>query len=310
MSLGRGPVTRGAKITTSCPRRRRMRAIATQLRCSPPAGNKLTIPNAMRRTLFPCIDRSFPPAADGAHPEDSPCCSSGKFMLRHRSFFGSCQNFASLNSELFAIDIAVGVLLKATRQCCQRGTMIRLVLFDFDGTLVDSNALKRACMRATVAKLPGGLPALEAARRLGGNRYALLAEVARLLDPAGAPSAIARRGRALAGAYTRCCARAIAAAPERRGARSALAALKARGIRIWLNSATPHSDLLAIVRGRGLLPWLDGVVGRAGFQNGEPAGRPRGRAGRPGPGPHGGRRTRRSRSRARAGHVFRRDHRR
>jgi hypothetical protein len=32
-------------------------------------------------------------------------------MLRHRSFFGSCQNLASLNSELFAIDIAVGVLL-------------------------------------------------------------------------------------------------------------------------------------------------------------------------------------------------------
>ena len=139
--------------------------------------------------------------------------------------------------------------------------MIRLVLFDFDGTLVDSNARKRACMRAIVADLPGGLAALEKARRLGGNRYRLFAEAARLLDPCGEPSAIARRGRALAAAYTRCCARAIAAAPERRGARAALAALKARGIRIWVNSATPHSDLLAIVRGRGLLPWLDGVLG-------------------------------------------------
>ena len=139
--------------------------------------------------------------------------------------------------------------------------MIRLVLFDFDGTLVDSNALKRACMRATVADLPGGLAALAQARRLGGNRYKLFAEVARLLDPAGEPGVIARRGRALAAAYTRCCARAIAAAPERRGARSALAALKARGIKIWLNSATPHRDLLAIVRGRGLLPWFEGVLG-------------------------------------------------
>ena len=139
--------------------------------------------------------------------------------------------------------------------------MIRLVLFDFDGTLVDSNALKRACMRAIVADLPGGLAALEKARRLGGNRYRLFAEAARLLDPCGEPSAIARRGRALAAAYTRCCARAIAAAPERRGARAALAALKARGIKIWVNSATPHSDLLAIVRGRGLLAWLDGVLG-------------------------------------------------
>jgi|GEM_PF-361860 len=139
--------------------------------------------------------------------------------------------------------------------------MIRLVLFDFDGTLVDSNARKRACMRATVAALPGGLAALVRARRLGGNRYALFAEVARLLEPSGAPGAIARRGRALAAAYTRCCARAIAAAPERRGARAALAALKARGIKIWVNSATPHADLLAIVRGRGLMPWLDGVLG-------------------------------------------------
>ncbi|HXN44488.1 MAG TPA: HAD family hydrolase [Xanthobacteraceae bacterium] len=169
---------------------------------------------------------------------------------------------APQSSEVFAIDIAIGLLLKATRQRLPRGeAMIRLVLFDFDGTLVDSNALKQACMRATVADLPGGLAALARARRLGGNRYTLFAEVARLLDSSGEPGAIARRGRALAAAYTRCCARAIAAAPERRGARAALAALKARGIRIWLNSATPHRDLLAIVRGRGLLPWLDGVLG-------------------------------------------------
>src|SRR5262249_35521495 len=120
---------------------------------------------------------------------------------------------------------------------------------------------KRACMRATVADLPGGLAALEKARKLGGDRYTLFAEVARLLDPSGEPGAIVRRGRALAAAYTRCCARAIAAAPERRGARAALAALKARGIKIWLNPATPHRALVAIVRGRGLLPFLDGVLG-------------------------------------------------
>src|SRR5260370_40066137 len=139
--------------------------------------------------------------------------------------------------------------------------MIRLVLFGVDGTLVDSNARKWACVRATVAGLPGGLAVLAQVRRLGGNRYTLFAEVARLLDSSGEPGAIARRGRALAAAYTRCCARAIAAAPERRGARSTLAALKARGIRIWVNSATPHRDLLAIVRGRGLMPWLDGRLG-------------------------------------------------
>src|SRR5260370_1921281 len=117
--------------------------------------------------------------------------------------------------------------------------MIRLVLFDFDGPLVDSNARNRACVRATVAGLPGGLAALARARRLGGNRYTLFAEVARLLDASGEPGAIARRGRALAAAYTRCCARAIAAAPERRRARSALAALTPRRRQLCADPPTP-----------------------------------------------------------------------
>jgi phosphoglycolate phosphatase len=139
--------------------------------------------------------------------------------------------------------------------------MIRLVLFDFDGTLVDSNAVKEACMRGVVAGLPGGPEVLAAARRAGGNRYKLFAEVARLIDPSGEPNAIVRRGRALAAAYTQCCRRGIGAARERRGARSALVALRARGIKIWVNSATPHRDLVAIVRDRKLSPLLDGVLG-------------------------------------------------
>lgn len=70
--------------------------------------------------------------------------------------------------------------------------MIRLVLFDFDGTLVDSNFVKERCMRAVVAGLPGGLAALEKAREIGGNRYKLFAEVARLLDPAREAKALPR----------------------------------------------------------------------------------------------------------------------
>jgi phosphoglycolate phosphatase len=103
--------------------------------------------------------------------------------------------------------------------------MIRVVVFDFDGTLVDSNSVKHACMDKVAADLPGGPAGLAAARARGGDRYKLFVDLARRLDPAGAEDAIAVRSRELIVRYSDCCARGIAAAPERRGAKRALAAL-------------------------------------------------------------------------------------
>jgi phosphoglycolate phosphatase-like HAD superfamily hydrolase len=139
--------------------------------------------------------------------------------------------------------------------------MIRVVVFDFDGTLVDSNGVKRACMEATVAGIPGGSAALAAARTLGGDRYVLFGEVARLLDPSAPPQMIAARSRELVADYSRCCARGIVAARERRGARRMLAALKARGLRLWVNSATPQRHLPELLHRRGLMRFLDGARG-------------------------------------------------
>ena len=139
--------------------------------------------------------------------------------------------------------------------------MIRVVVFDFDGTLVDSNGVKEACDRAVVAHLPGGPDALAKARAKGGNRYTVYPDVARLLDPCGDIKSIEAQGRALAEAYSRCCARGILAAPERRGARDTLARLKRRGLRIWINSATPSRDLHELLRRRRLSAYLDGALG-------------------------------------------------
>jgi phosphoglycolate phosphatase len=142
--------------------------------------------------------------------------------------------------------------------------MIRLVVFDFDGTLVDSNGVKEACLVATAATVAGGEVLLPLARGRGGNRYRVFAELARRVNPNADDAMIAAQGRELAAAYTRCCLKGIMAAPERRGARAALRVLKRRRTRIWINSATPTRDLPVLLRARGLLAFLDGALGGPG----------------------------------------------
>ena len=139
--------------------------------------------------------------------------------------------------------------------------MIRVVIFDFDGTLADTNGVKEACLRRTVAELNGGQAALAAARRDGGDRYQIFAKVARQLSAGGGAQLIDTQTRTLVDAYSRCCANGIAAASERKGAVRALAALARRGLHLWVLSATPDQHLTRLLRRRGLTRWLKGSLG-------------------------------------------------
>ena len=139
--------------------------------------------------------------------------------------------------------------------------MISVVVLDFDGTLVDTNAIKEDCLHRAVASLPDGPTALAAALRTGGDRYKVFAEVARRLAQECDPHAIEVRARALVDVYSRCCTKGIVAAAERRGARQALAVLSRRGIRLWVLSATPDRHLREVLRRRGLLRRLSGCFG-------------------------------------------------
>lgn len=139
--------------------------------------------------------------------------------------------------------------------------MIRVVVFDFDGTLVNSNAVKETCMHKTVAGIPGGKAALEAARRDGGDRYRVFLAMARHLAPNADVWAQATQARELTRAYSDCCSSGITAAAERRGARQALAGLVRRGLRVWILSATPKEHLVPLLRQRGLSRWLRGSLG-------------------------------------------------
>ncbi len=136
--------------------------------------------------------------------------------------------------------------------------MIRCVVFDFDGTLVDSNAVKERCFHATVAGLAGGSAALAQARARGGDRYRIFHEVARSLAPRDRVLAEARR---LAAAYGECCATGIAAAKERKGARGAIRRLRSSGLTLCVNTATPKRDVEPILRRRNLRRFFTTVMG-------------------------------------------------
>jgi phosphoglycolate phosphatase len=142
---------------------------------------------------------------------------------------------------------------------------IRCVAFDFDGTLVDSNAVKRkAYFEAARREDPSGqLVAAVLAERPEGDRHEVLRAVAQraaeagLLDPRGMEETAAR----LIAAYTALVEAGQAERPERTGATSALLALGATH-HLYVNSATPVDSLRRAVTRRGWAGRFRDVLGR------------------------------------------------
>jgi len=125
--------------------------------------------------------------------------------------------------------------------------MIRRVVFDFDGTLVDSNALKRAAYDRVVAGHPDGATRIAKAIAAGpGDRHVVFERYAALQS--GACDVVAAT---LARNYTDIVDAAVAAAPPMPAAESLLRALQAEGIDTHLSSATPLASLVWIVSRRG-----------------------------------------------------------
>lgn len=138
------------------------------------------------------------------------------------------------------------------------------VAFDFDGTLVRSNTIKRACFHEAAAGLTGAAEVLDDlfARGFRGDRHAVFAEVVRRLGGGGGADLPNLPDPSdLAAAYGRSVHERIAAAPEVPGARDALERLKAAGGRLFLISATPQAPLEAVVAARDLAAYFDEVLG-------------------------------------------------
>ncbi|MFQ5566455.1 MAG: HAD family hydrolase [Paracoccaceae bacterium] len=139
--------------------------------------------------------------------------------------------------------------------------MIGHVVFDFDGTLVRSNQLKRDCFFEVVADVPGAAAVVGElfASNFCGDRFALFREVARRLGPERM-TGVAEPDE-LAAEYGRLCRARIAEAPEVPGAEAALTMLADGGARLFLISATPQQALEDVVADRGLTRYFDRVLG-------------------------------------------------
>jgi phosphoglycolate phosphatase-like HAD superfamily hydrolase len=143
--------------------------------------------------------------------------------------------------------------------------MIKAIGFDFDGTLVQSNAIKQDAYYA-VTKPLGDIAYIvrEVLAENAGDRTAILGKVAgRAMELGLLPAPADGRPWAatLVERYSRFCEDAIAACPEVPGAMRAIGSLSRKGYGLFLNSATPLPALEAVVARREMGRFFGGVYG-------------------------------------------------
>lgn len=132
--------------------------------------------------------------------------------------------------------------------------MIRAVVFDFDGTLVDSVAIKEGAFAEIAAALDGGEAAMQQVRNDGlpQDRDAVFRRFAESIAARNGVSDAAAWGQELTVRYSALCEERISACPECRGASEVLYRLRENGYLLYLNSATPAEALRPILERRGL----------------------------------------------------------
>lgn len=137
---------------------------------------------------------------------------------------------------------------------------VRCIVFDFDGTLVDTNDVKRDAYAEALSPLgvPGELCRDVLAARPDDDRFGVIHAILTRWRGAEPP---ADDVAALARTYGDICAEAAVTRPEIPGAMAAIEAL-GRQCRLYINSATPESSLRRIVERRGWRSHFVDVLGR------------------------------------------------
>ncbi len=137
---------------------------------------------------------------------------------------------------------------------CAPFSALSAVVLDFDGTIVDSNTLKRAGFFAVAATFGLTEKAVQSALERGGDRYAIAAHM------------FGENARAsqFCAAYKTHCEAGILRTARTPGFSEFLDAIRQNRVPVFIVSATPHDDLLGTVSLLGLSDAFDGVYGGHG----------------------------------------------
>ena len=144
--------------------------------------------------------------------------------------------------------------------------MNRCIVFDFDGTLIDSNRIKKQTFYDILDERWDSSYLDEIfALDNPGDRYSILHKFVELNFRRQSvvifQDEIERYAAQLVDAYTQQCEYQLSLCSEIPGATAALTKLKAQGHMIFINSATPDDSLLRVITARNLDHLFDGVFG-------------------------------------------------
>jgi len=139
-------------------------------------------------------------------------------------------------------------------------TRIRAVIFDFDGTLVDSNTVKLKSFFEVTEGFAGASDYLEdlLEGQNGLNRYEIFDRVTAWLGRTDESPSLSER---LSDRYSAICQLAVNDSKEILGASPLLVQLENIGMKAFICSATPDEHLLPLVRHREWHSLVEGVYG-------------------------------------------------
>lgn len=147
----------------------------------------------------------------------------------------------------------------------ERKGVVRCIVFDFDGVLVDSNTIKRNAYFHIFVPLLTTRPVVEAILEANknGDRYENIERILHGLVTSGSLNTDDVLGELIesyAEQYNRICEESVATCREIAGASACLTQL-ARRYALYVNSATPEGPLRRIVQRRGWQEHFRDVLG-------------------------------------------------